>query len=53
MAPALFLPKLIQSGDGHVVNISSALGLGASAYAAYYSKSKFAVRGFTESLRQA
>jgi NAD(P)-dependent dehydrogenase (short-subunit alcohol dehydrogenase family) len=47
-----FLPHLKASGDGHVVNISSVAGLlgvpGMSAYAA----SKFAVRGFTESLRQ-
>ena len=46
-----FLPHLIASGDGHVVNLSSLNGFmgqgGMSAYAA----SKFAVRGFTESLR--
>jgi NAD(P)-dependent dehydrogenase (short-subunit alcohol dehydrogenase family) len=47
-----FLPYLIASGDGHVVNVSSLFGLitypGQSAYCA----SKFAVRGFTEALRQ-
>ncbi|URN13534.1 SDR family oxidoreductase [Streptomyces radiopugnans] len=47
-----FLPHLIASGDGHVVNVSSLFGLitypGQSAYCA----SKFAVRGFTEALRQ-
>ena len=47
-----FLPHLIQSGDGHVVNASSVFGLlGAPGQAAYVS-AKFAVRGFTEVLRQ-
>lgn len=47
-----FLPYVIHSKSGHVVNISSAFGLmSAPSYSAYNS-SKFAVRGFTESLRQ-
>ncbi|OBA97026.1 acetoin dehydrogenase [Mycobacteriaceae bacterium 1482268.1] len=46
-----FLPYLIQSGDGHVVNISSLNGLLAQGSMSAYCTSKFAVRGFTESLR--
>jgi short-subunit dehydrogenase len=47
-----FLPHLIASGDGHVVNISSLFGLIAVPSESGYNASKFAVRGFTESLRQ-
>ena len=47
-----FLPHLIASGDGHVINISSALGLFAAPGQAPYVSAKFAVRGFTEALRQ-
>jgi NAD(P)-dependent dehydrogenase (short-subunit alcohol dehydrogenase family) len=47
-----FLPKLAESGDGHVVNISSILGMIAAPDLAAYSAAKFAVRGFSESLRQ-
>lgn len=46
-----FLPHLIASGDGHVINISSLNGYLAQAGMAAYCTSKFAVRGFTESLR--
>lgn len=46
-----FLPYLIASGDGHVVNISSLFGLCAAPGQAAYVASKFAVRGFTEALR--
>jgi NAD(P)-dependent dehydrogenase (short-subunit alcohol dehydrogenase family) len=46
-----FLPHLIASGDGHVVNISSLNGFMAQAALSNYCTSKFAVRGFTESLR--
>ncbi|BBZ01778.1 short-chain type dehydrogenase/reductase [Mycolicibacterium chitae] len=46
-----FLPHLITSGDGHVVNISSLFGLCAAPGQAAYVASKFAVRGFTEALR--
>jgi NADP-dependent 3-hydroxy acid dehydrogenase YdfG len=48
----LFLPHLIASGDGHVVNISSVFGLFAVPGQAAYNSAKFAVRGFTEALRQ-
>ena len=47
-----FLPHLISSGDGHVVNISSMFGLFAIHGQAPYHAAKFAVRGFTEALRQ-
>ncbi len=47
-----FLPHLKASGDGHVVNISSLFGLTAQPTQSAYNASKFAVRGFTEALRQ-
>ena len=47
-----FLPHLISSGDGHVVNVSSVFGLFAVPGQAAYNSTKFAVRGFTEALRQ-
>jgi NADP-dependent 3-hydroxy acid dehydrogenase YdfG len=47
-----FLPHLIASGDGHVINISSVFGLFAVPSQAAYNAAKFAVRGFTEALRQ-
>ena len=47
-----FLPHLIASGDGHVVNISSLFGLMAIPGQSAYNAAKFGVRGFTEALRQ-
>ncbi|MFI5777860.1 SDR family NAD(P)-dependent oxidoreductase [Nocardia sp. NPDC051570] len=47
-----FLPYLMESGDGHVVNVSSLFGLIAVPGQSAYNAAKFAVRGFTESLRQ-
>ncbi|CAA0122555.1 Putative oxidoreductase SadH [Mycolicibacterium vanbaalenii] len=47
-----FLPHLIASGDGHVVNVSSVFGLFAVPGQGAYNAAKFAVRGFTEALRQ-
>jgi NAD(P)-dependent dehydrogenase (short-subunit alcohol dehydrogenase family) len=51
-----FLPQLIESGSrnrpARLVNLSSAFGLMAVPYQGAYSTSKFAVRGFTETLRQ-
>jgi NAD(P)-dependent dehydrogenase (short-subunit alcohol dehydrogenase family) len=47
-----FLPGLIASGDGHLVNISSVFGLFAVPGQSGYNAAKFAVRGFTEALRQ-
>ncbi len=46
-----FLPHLEASGDGHVVNVSSVFGIIAFPGQAAYNAAKFAVRGFTESLR--
>lgn len=48
----VFLPHLIESGDGHVVNISSVFGLFSVPGQSAYNAAKFAVRGFTEALRQ-
>ncbi|MDY6468208.1 SDR family NAD(P)-dependent oxidoreductase [Acinetobacter faecalis] len=47
-----FLPFIKQTGDGHIVNISSLFGLTAQPTQSAYNATKFAVRGFTESLRQ-
>ncbi len=47
-----FLPHLIGSGDGHVVNISSLFGLMSVPGQSAYNAAKFGVRGFTEALRQ-
>ncbi|MCG5430756.1 SDR family oxidoreductase [Mycobacterium sp. MYCO198283] len=47
-----FLPHLIASGDGHVVNVSSVFGLFSVPGQAAYNAAKFAVRGFTEALNQ-
>jgi NADP-dependent 3-hydroxy acid dehydrogenase YdfG len=47
-----FLPHLAASGDGHLVNMSSLFGLMSVAGQTAYNSAKFAVRGFTESLRQ-
>lgn len=47
-----FLPYLIASGDGHLVNTSSVFGLIGIPSQSAYNAAKFAVRGFTEALRQ-
>jgi len=47
-----FLPHLKASGEGHIINISSLFGLVAVPSQSAYNASKFAVRGFTEALRQ-
>jgi NAD(P)-dependent dehydrogenase (short-subunit alcohol dehydrogenase family) len=47
-----FLPHLIASGDGHVVNISSLFGLISMPGQTAYNATKYAVRGFTEALRE-
>jgi short-subunit dehydrogenase len=46
-----FLPTLLQQDAAHVVNVSSVFGLIAPAEQTAYCASKFALRGFTESLR--
>ncbi|MDF2827421.1 MAG: short-chain alcohol dehydrogenase, partial [Mycobacterium sp.] len=48
----VFLPHLIESGDGHVINVSSIFGIFSVPGQAAYNAAKFAVRGFTEALRQ-
>ncbi len=47
-----FLPHLVASGDGHVVNISSLFGLMGMPGQTAYNAAKFAVRGLTEALRE-
>ncbi|WP_420749432.1 SDR family NAD(P)-dependent oxidoreductase [Rhodococcus sp. O3] len=47
-----FLPHILAGGGGHVVNVSSAFGLVAVPGYSAYNASKFAVRGFTDALRQ-
>ena len=47
-----FLPYIKQTQDGHIINISSLFGLTAQPTQSAYNATKFAVRGFTESLRQ-
>ena len=46
-----FLPDLIASGDGKLVNISSLNGFAAMTGLAIYCTTKFGVRGLTEALR--
>lgn len=47
-----FLPYLKEAGEGHIVNVSSVFGLVGIPSQSAYNAAKFAVRGFTESLRQ-
>lgn len=47
-----FLPHLKASGAGHIINLSSIFGIFSQPGMSTYNASKFAVRGFTESLRQ-
>ncbi|MBF6357971.1 SDR family NAD(P)-dependent oxidoreductase [Nocardia higoensis] len=47
-----FLPHLIASGAGRIANTSSVFGLFSAPSQSAYNAAKFAVRGFTESLRQ-
>lgn len=47
-----FLPLLKKSRQGHLVNISSVFGIIAVPTQSAYNAAKFAVRGFTEALRQ-
>lgn len=46
-----FLPILEDSGEGHIVNISSLFGLLSVPTQSTYNATKFGVRGFSESLR--
>lgn len=47
-----FLPHLLEAGEGHIINTSSVFGLQSQPGVSAYNTSKFAVRGFTEALRQ-
>lgn len=47
-----FVPLLQREPEAHIVNISSVFGLIAPAGQTAYAASKFAVRGFTQALRQ-
>ncbi|WP_018332863.1 SDR family NAD(P)-dependent oxidoreductase [Actinomycetospora chiangmaiensis] len=46
-----FLPAIVRSGDGHVINVSSLNGIMAQPGMSAYCTAKFGVRGFTETLR--
>jgi NADP-dependent 3-hydroxy acid dehydrogenase YdfG len=47
-----FLPILVEQDDGVIVNTSSVFGLLGMPYQSAYCAAKFAVRGFTDALRQ-
>jgi NADP-dependent 3-hydroxy acid dehydrogenase YdfG len=47
-----FLPILVEQNLGAIVNTSSVFGLAGMPYQSAYCSAKFAVRGFTDSLRQ-
>lgn len=47
-----FLPMLVDQDEGAIVNTSSVFGLAAVPNQSAYCSAKFAVRGFTDSLRQ-
>ena len=47
-----FLPHLIASGDGALVNISSLFGLVSAPGQSAYNATKYAVRGLTEAIRE-
>ena len=47
-----FLPHLIASGDGALVNLSSLFGLVSMPGQSAYNATKYAVRGFTEAIRE-
>jgi clavulanate-9-aldehyde reducatase len=46
------MPRIRDSGGGHIVNVSSVAGRHASFGAAVYNLTKFGVTGFSEALRQ-
>ena len=48
----LCIEPIIESGDGHVVNIGSVAGIWAYANGSSYVASKFAVHGYTRALRE-
>jgi butyryl-CoA dehydrogenase len=46
-----FYPYFLEHNNGHIVNLSSVFGLGGMGGNSAYCTSKFAVRGFTETIR--
>ncbi|MBI9102156.1 MAG: SDR family NAD(P)-dependent oxidoreductase [Spirochaetales bacterium] len=48
----IFLPQIIEAGDGHIVNMASAGGILAIPNLSAYSATKFGVIGFSDTLRQ-
>lgn len=46
-----FLPYMIQTNQGYIVNVSSVFGLAGVQHQSAYCTAKFGVRGFTETLR--
>jgi NAD(P)-dependent dehydrogenase (short-subunit alcohol dehydrogenase family) len=46
-----FLPALQESGEGHIMNVSSVFGLISVPSQSAYNAAKFAVRGFSDTLR--
>jgi short-subunit dehydrogenase len=47
----LLIPKMIERGEGHIVNIASLAGLAGVAYEEVYAATKHGLVGFTRSLR--
>ncbi|MGB0101969.1 MAG: SDR family NAD(P)-dependent oxidoreductase [Nocardioides sp.] len=47
-----FLPHLIASGEGHIVNLSSLFGLISMPGQSMYNAAKYAVRGMSEAVRE-
>jgi NAD(P)-dependent dehydrogenase (short-subunit alcohol dehydrogenase family) len=47
-----FLPYLKAAGEGHIVNVSSVFGLASMPGHCAYNSAKFAIRGFTDCLRE-
>ncbi len=48
----LCVPHLVETGDGHVVNLGSVAGIWAYANGSSYVASKFAVHGYTRAVRE-
>ena len=46
------LPHMLEHGEGHIINMSSAAGLIAAPLITTYSASKYGVRAFTDALRR-
>jgi NADP-dependent 3-hydroxy acid dehydrogenase YdfG len=47
----LCVPSLVESGDGHIVNMGSVAGIWSYPHGSSYVASKFAVHGYTRALR--